>query len=526
MNAMGNTSPKAPGPLEEGLKQHLHNHHPWALLFLGIFFATHWQEVSSPTLNVDDWALVLDPIHQASLSRPGWDLVYGGLFQGSFSPFLGWLLAGLSLYACGLAAAVPLPVLTPPWVCLLALITASHTYLLDLFNFSFCIGLYLLPAALSLWGAVLMGYTSGPWRPWAWWGGTALFCLAMAIYQPTGFLGVGMLGLQALAMALGLRSFPPRAGFRVLGGVLAGGVAYYLWALMAMAGQAANERTGFVTLAKLLRKLRQGPVYREVYNTDVPLVSPTPQLLLSVCFLVLLVVATLWLVRRLRSRERVHRLGLLWLAAGSLTLLPFSLFVLLKSGFPSRAFALGNYGIGAFIVTLLAVLQQATGSTRRLSQAVVAFLAVAVLLPQGAAFSKVWDRQSLLAQRDVALAEQILADVHAVARDTGLPAQRFAVFGTTGRTELFPHWSSVGQSALGESWAIRGLFANLLGAEVEHLARADAGDASADRTGTRAGLPACSAYPAAGSIVALGDRLLVCLEANPAIRPPSGTPPG
>lgn len=521
---MGSTALRAPGRLEALLPQQLRNHLPWVLLFLGIFLATHWQEVSSPTLNVDDWDLVLDPIHQGSLSRPGWDLVYGWLFQGSFSPFLGWLLAGFSLYACALAAALALPVLTPPWVCLLALITATHTYLLDLFNFSFCIGLYVLPAALSLWGAVLMGYWGGRFRPLAWWGGTALFCLAMAIYQPTGFLGVGMLGLQALALAFGICPFPARAGLRVVGGVLAGGIAYYVWALVAMAGQVANERTGFVTLAKLLRKLRQGSVFREVYNTDVPPVSPTPQLVLSLCFLALLVVATLWLLRRLRGRERVHRLGLLWLAAGSLTLLPLGLFFLLRSGFPSRAFALGNYGIGAFLVTVLAVLQRSVGPARRLSQAVVALLMVAVLLPQGAAFSKVWDRQSLLAQRDLALAQQILADVHTIARETGLPAQRFAVLGTTARTEIFPHWSSVGQSALGESWAIRGLFANLLGAEVEPLASThQRGDDALPAA--RAALPSCTAYPEAGSIVPWGDRLLVCLEANP-VTVPSGTPPG
>ncbi|MCP9792380.1 hypothetical protein KBZ20_09700 [Vulcanococcus limneticus Candia 3F8] len=58
------------------------------------------------------------------------------------------------------------------------------------------------------------------------------------------------------ALAFGLRPFPARAGLRVVGGVLAVGLAYYLWALVAMAGQAANGRTGFVTLAKLLRKLR------------------------------------------------------------------------------------------------------------------------------------------------------------------------------------------------------------------------------------------------------------------------------
>lgn len=70
-----------------------------------------------------------------------------------------------------------------------------------------------------------MGYWGGPRQPLAWCGGTALFCLAMAIYQPTGFLGIGMLGLQALAMAFGIRPFPARSELRVLGGVLTGGFA-------------------------------------------------------------------------------------------------------------------------------------------------------------------------------------------------------------------------------------------------------------------------------------------------------------
>ncbi|WP_411871677.1 hypothetical protein [Vulcanococcus limneticus] len=102
---------------------------------------------------------------------------------------------------------------------------------------------------------------------------------------------------------------------------------------------------------------------------------------------------------------------------------------------------------------------------------------------------------------------------------------RFAVLGTTGRTELFPRWSSVGQSALGKSWAIRGLFANLLGAEVEPLASTLRGEDGANQGAARAALPSCPAYPEAGSIVPWGDRLLVCLETNP-VRAPGGTPPG
>jgi hypothetical protein len=113
-----------------------------------------------------------------------------------------------------------------------------------------------------------------------------------------------------------------------------------------------------------------------------------------------------------------------------------------------------------------------------------------------------------LAQRDQALALQILADVHSLARAEGLPSQRIVVYGTTGRTELFPHWSSVGQSALGESWAIKGLFANLLGVEVEHRSRQDLAGAAA--------LPGCPAYPEPGSLQPLADRVLVCLEAHPA----------
>ncbi len=42
----------------------------WGGFFLLIFLAIRWQEVSSPTLNVDDWALLGSPIPQAFQSRP------------------------------------------------------------------------------------------------------------------------------------------------------------------------------------------------------------------------------------------------------------------------------------------------------------------------------------------------------------------------------------------------------------------------------------------------------------------------
>jgi hypothetical protein len=70
----------------------------WGLIFTGLFLAIHWQEVTSPTWNVDDWALLGQSIDQANQSRPGWDLVYGSLFQHAYSPFFGWLL--VVLFVC------------------------------------------------------------------------------------------------------------------------------------------------------------------------------------------------------------------------------------------------------------------------------------------------------------------------------------------------------------------------------------------------------------------------------------------
>ena len=165
----------------------------WGLVFLASFLAIHGQEVFSPTFNVDDWASFADPISQANQSRPAWDLLYALVFQQSYSPFLSWLLAGASLYGLAVVPAFFFPWLTPPWFYLLGLLIALHTYSLDLFNFSFAIGPYLLPAALSVLAALLMGYGPRPllhkaWIDWLL--GVLLFMLAMGIYQPTGYVGI------------------------------------------------------------------------------------------------------------------------------------------------------------------------------------------------------------------------------------------------------------------------------------------------------------------------------------------------
>ncbi|MCP9772345.1 glucosyltransferase domain-containing protein [Synechococcus sp. Tobar12-5m-g] len=458
---------------------------------------------------MDDWALLGQPIHQASQSRPGWDIVYTLLFQNSFSPFFGWLIAGLSIYGLAAVTTVFSPLITPAWVCLLALLIAAHAYLLDLFNFSFAIGLYLLPATLSVWGAVLMGYATHRHRL-SWLAGVLLVALAMGIYQPTGYLGIGVLGLEALARALDLRPFPARAWLRVAVGVLTGSLLYYLISLLAMATEVENERTGFATLTIFWEKLTSIKVYREIYNTNVSLMSTAPQFIFSMIFLILLLIATVWITRRVsRRRERIRRLGLLWFAAGFLTLLPMFLYFVLRVGFPSRSFCLGNFGIASFNVMVLASVQPVRPF---LSRALVGLLIVAYLVPQAAFASKVWDLAQLLERRDMALAQSIRTDVTIEARRTGLPAEPFRLFGTTERNELFPHWSSVGQSAFRTEWSIPAIFKQLFGVEVRHIAYRRSTEAN-----VRRGLPACAAYPQPGSIVPYRRELLVCLEANPAV---------
>lgn len=496
----------------------------FGLLFLGLFFVIHGQEVTSPTFNVDDWALIGDPIQQANQSRPAWDLLYGWLFQSSYSTTISWLMAAVSLYGLALVVAFFFSWITPAWCCLLALLIGLHAYTLDLFNFSFAIGPYLLPAALSVFGALLMGYGPRPllgaaWIDWLL--GAALVMVAMGIYQPTGYVGIGLIGLDLLARALDGRTFRPLAWLRVGLGMLAGSLAYYAWSLIAMVGTPPNERTGFASLQQLFEKLVAIKVYREIYNTKVALLSTAPQFLFSITFLVLLLIATVLLLRQpLGLAVRRRRLGQLWLAAAFLTLLPLLLFFVLKAGFPSRAFCLGNLGISWFSVVVLAWLQRSDSpaiqtwspvGTRLISRLLVTLLVVAYLVPQAAFASKVWDRIQLLERRDMAMAQAILADVHGAARLRGSPAEPFRLFGATERNESFPHWSSVGESAFRHSWSIRGIFRNLLGVEVETITYRQPEEAS-----VRANLPACRAYPDPASIVWHQGRWLVCLEPNPA----------
>lgn len=498
----------------------------WALAFLGVFLAIHWQEVTSATFDVDDWALIGDRIDQSQQFRPAWDLIYPWLFQNSFSPFFGWLLAAGSLYAVAAATAVFFPLMTPAWVCLLALVVSLHTYMLDLFNFSFAIGLYLLPAALSIWGGVLMAY--GPPAPllgrrWLdWLLGVLMVMVAMGIYQPTGFFGIGLLGWQALAIALDQRHFGRRAPLRLVAGIGVGGVLYYIWAQIMMHGQAPNSRTGFSDLPRFLEKLTDFGVYKEIYNTKVSLASTAPQFIFSITFLLLLLLLSAWLIRALRTgAERRQRLGWLWLSALYLTLLPLLLFFLLSSGFPSRAFCLGNLGIGSFSVTALATLHHAQGRRRRLAPLIVTLLIVFYVIPQAAFASKVWDAIQLLERRDMALAQTIVADVRSEARRAGVAAEPFELFGTTERNEPFPHWSSVGESAFRQSWSIRAIFHQLLRVPVSHIAYRSEGNEQE----IRASLPPCKAYPQPGSIVRHGDQWLVCLEANQPVAQVGAAPP-
>jgi len=502
----------------------------WGLIFTALFLAIHWQEVTSPTWNVDDWALLGQSINQTFQSRPGWDLVYGLLFQHAYSPFFGWLLAAGSIYALAAALAVFVPAVKPPWICLLALLISGHAYLLDLFNFSFAIGLYLLPAALSVWGAVLIAYRKGPPLLGRRWLDALLGLLAIAfalsLYQPTGYLAIALLGWNGLARALGSQRFGAQAPKRLVAGVLTAGVTYYLVSLLAMAGQAPNSRTGFASLARFWHKLTDAGVYQEVYATQVSLLPRIPQHALGVVFLLLLILTTLQLLRfSSREAERTQRLVILWAAAAFLTLLPFLLFYILDAGFPSRAFCLGNLGIASLIVAMLATMAapQTTqrlgapwlGWNRRLAQGLVGLLVVGYLIPQAAFASRVWELTALMQMRDIALSQSILADVRAASRQGGPPAEPFFIFGTTDRTQPFPSWSSVGESAFRREWSIPAIFLNLHQLKVNHIAYRSEGN----EVEVRAGLPPCRAYPQPGAIVPYQGRWLVCLEANPAAAP-------
>lgn len=503
----------------------------WAAIFLAIFLAIHWQEVTSPTLNVDDWALLGEPIHQLDQSRPSWDVIYGLLFQQSFSPFFGWLLAAASIFA--IAACLPLfqPALSPPWLALAALLISLHAYLLDLFNFSFAIGLYLLPAALSVWGGVLMAYKPAPpllgrrWLDGVL--GVAMVVFAMGIYQPNGVMGLGLIGFDALSRALGTARFRRQSGLTVLVGIVGGSLIYAVIAKLAMGNQVPNARSGFASPDRLVEKLFNADVYREIYATNVSLLWTPAQLLLSATFLLLLLVLSLVLWHRCADgAERVRRLGWLWFAALWLTLLPLFLYFVLQAGFPRRSLGLGNVGSVGFVILALVWLYGAGGPggrwLRRGARALLGLLVVGYVIPQAAFASKVWERVHLLERRDMAMAQAIAADVRALSRaNPAVPPQPFRLFGTTERTQPFPHWSSVGESVFRQGWSIEAIFRQLLRLQAQHIAyRSEGNEAQVRRT-----VPRCSAWPDPGSIVVHQGQWLVCLEANPAPSQASGGAP-
>jgi hypothetical protein len=352
----------------------------------------------------------------------------------------------------------------------------------------------------------------------------ALVVFAMGIYQPNGVMGLGLIGFDALSRSLGTARFSRKSGLRVLLGMVGGSLIYALVAHLAMGNQPANERTGFASPERLLEKLFNWDVYREIYATDVSLLWTPAQILLSSTFLLLLLVLSIVLWRRSSDRaERVWRLGWLWLAAGWLTLSPLFLYFVLQAGFPRRSLGLGNVGIVGFLVMALVWLQGWVGSGRWLFRggvrALVGLLVVGYVIPQAAFASKVWERVHLLERRDMAMAQAIAADVRALSRaNPAVPPSSFRLFGTTERNQPFPHWSSVGESAFRQSWSIEGIFRQLLGLQVKHIAyRSEGNEAEVRRT-----VPRCNAWPDQGSILLHRGRWLVCLEANPAApaRPP------
>ena len=492
----------------------------WGLLFLVVFLAIHWQEVSSPTYNVDDWALIGKPIRQAYESRPAWDLIYGLLFQDAFSPFFGWLIAAGSLFAIAACLPLFLPSLAPAWIALAALLISLHTFLLDLFNFGFAIGLYLLPAALSLWGGVLLAYNPGPpllgrrWRDAVI--GVAMVAFAIGIYQPSAMLVLVLFGFDAFGRSLG--SFRPHSWswLRLAAGLLLALLIYGLTARLAIMGHVPDYRSELASFSMFLVKLRSIDRYRDVYATNVPLLWRPAQLLLSSVFLLMVLWLSIHLWRTLPTMAaRRRQLGLLWLSAGWCTVWPFFLYTVLEVGFPARAFSLGNVGIVCFSVVAMAWLSgralPRSLPSRPIIRGLVGLLIVGYVIPQAAFASRIWELTQRLERRDMAMAQAIAADVRSLSRaDPRLPPQPFRLFGTTESNQPFPHWSSVGESAFRASWSLEAIFRQLLGLKVEHLRSGSEGTpASVDRST----LPACGAWPAADAIVPYRGRWLVCLEA-------------
>jgi len=504
----------------------------WGLLFLLVFLSIHWQEVTSPTYDVDDWVLIGKPIKQAYESRPAWDVIYGLLFQNAFSPFFGWLIAAASLFSIAACLPLFLPSLAPAWIFLAALLISLHTYLLDLFNFGFAIGLYLLPAALSLWGGVLMAYNPCPpllgHRRYDAVVGVAMVAFSIGIYQPTAMLAVLLLAFDALGRSLGTIRPARGSWLRLVGGLLLGLLVYGVTARLAIIGHVPDYRTGLASFSFFLVKLKSIGAYRDVYATNVALLWRPAQILLTSVFLLMLLWLSIHLWRTVPEAEgRRHRLGLLWVSAGWCIVSPFLLYNVLQAGFPGRAFSLGNVGIVGFSVIALAWLAAQSGSRparpRIFTQALVSLLIVGYVIPQAAYASRIWELAQLLERRDTAMAEAIAADVRSLSRSNPqLPPQPFRLFGTSERNQSFPHWSSVGESAFRASWSIQAIFQQLLGLEVEHLRSGSEGTPpSVDRSK----LPACGAWPAADAVVPYQGRWLVCLESNPATSSPTDLRP-
>jgi len=494
----------------------------WGLLFLVVFLSIHWQEVTSPTYDVDDWALIGKPINQAYESRPAWDVIYSLLFQNAFSPFFGWLIAAASLFSIAACLPLFLPSLAPAWIFFAALLISLHTYLLDLFNFGFAIGLYLLPGALSLWGGVLIAYNPCPPLLGKRWldavAGVAMVAFAIGIYQPTAILVVVLFAFDILGRSLSTIRPAPGSLLRLVAGLLLGLLIYGVTARLAIIGHVPDYRTGLASFSMFLVKLKSIGAYRDVYATKVALLWRPAQILLSSTFLLMLLWLSIHLWRTVpKAEDRRHRLGLLWLSAGWCTVSPFLLYDVLQVGFPGRAFSFGNVGIVGFSVIGMAWLAGRSGSrqarTRLITRALVSLLIVGYVIPQAAYASRIWELAQLLERRDMAMAQAIAADVRSLSRSNPrLPAQPFRLFGTSERNQSFPHWSSVGESAFRASWGIEAIFQQLLGIEVEHLR---SGSEGTPPSVERSKLPACSAWPAASAIVAYQGRWLVCLEDNP-----------
>ena len=505
----------------------------WGLLFLVVFLSIHWQEVTSPTYNVDDWTLLGKPINQAYESRPAWDVIYGLLFQNAFSPFFGWLMAAAVLFSMAACLPLFLPSLAPAWIFLAALLISLHAYLLDLFNFGFAVGLYLLPAALSLWGGVLIAYNPCPPLLGRRWldavAGVAMVAFAIGIYQPTAMLGIVLIAFDALGRSLGTIRPAPGGMRRLVAGFVLGLLIYGITARLAIIGQVPDYRTGLASFSFFLVKLKSIGAYREVYATQVALLWRPAQILLSSTFLLILLGLSMHLCRMTHEAEgRRHRLGLLWFSAGWCTVSPFFLYNVLQAGFPGRAFSLGNVGIVGFSVIGLAWLSGQAGPSparRRLfTRTLVSLLIVGYVIPQAAYASRIWELAQLLERRDMAMAQAIAADVRSLSRtNPRLPAQTFRLYGTSERNQSFSHWSSVGESAFRASWSIEAIFHQLLGIEVEHLRSGSEGTPpSVDRSK----LPACGAWPASDAVVPYEGRWLVCLESSPTASATAGSPPG